>query len=206
MPAKQTRKKVQKEARRVDRRDAERHESLVALQRRNVVLIQAYFRFIFVDIPHMLYGHLQSLIVNRRPTDLAFRHFPYRRVHKGEFARCHPGRILGREGEIFIHDERSLYALDFQAGRDRFAVNFKWMLRISPFAPIEITTVMFRYNPARDGQCMPLRKDWILYMQARTDLLHDQYFVVDLSVGKWVYHFLDAKAAAAFIERIIPSL
>ncbi len=63
MPVKLTRQKVQKEARR-----AARSEALVARQTRCAMLIQVYFRLMFVTIPNDLYTHLQVVLMYRRPT------------------------------------------------------------------------------------------------------------------------------------------
>lgn len=204
MPAKQTRQKVQKEARREARREAERSEALAARQRRFVVLMQMYFRLMFVAIPNDLYTHLQILLRNREPADVAFRHCVYRRVDRATYSLRYPGRVLSREGEVFVFSRHGLEALNLHAGRDRFAMMVEWTLRISPYAPVRIYTVMFRQDPARDGPGLPLQKDWILYMQARTELHHGNS-IYDLSLGKWAYHFYDPEVANAYLERIIPS-
>jgi hypothetical protein len=152
------------------------------------------------------------MIANRRPTDVAFRHFAYRRVHMQDFSRRYPGKVLGREGVVFIFSRSDLYLLNFHAGADRHAVQVEWTHCVSPYAPIRVYTVMFKHEPGRDQTSLteillryPMQKDWILYMQART-AQHYGNSIVDLSVGKWVYHFFDAEEAHAYLEQMIPSL
>ena len=175
-----------------------------------------YLKFVMVHLAHKMYKSLQYLLIWREHGpcgDVSFMHKCYREVNMDEYARRNPGKAVPRIGEITFLS-RPRFELSIKIIKRSPNVSTKqWLLAVSPFSPIQITTVMYEpgklWEPQKtahgtEGRIQVKNSDWILYLQA----LHgpDGPLIVSLSKGRVVMHFYSEVDAARFADRIVPDV
>jgi hypothetical protein len=218
-----TKAKARKEARRAERRSSA-SEALTHIQFRSVLLIQMYFRMMFLIVPHSIYEHLQCLLKEVRHNDMGFTHVSYHRIKRSNKnkveLRCdglvwkstlvdtsHGLQPVRREGAIFSVSEDDLKKYMDRMKTDRECTFLQWKLCVSPYSPRTITTVLITYDRVRDGGHCPPHQDWILYIQA-ADCVHaaSGLSYPKLSRGRTAYHFYSKKACMHFSDSLLPDV
>ena len=206
MPAKLTRKKTQKEARRAARREATNNACEVAkLQNSSAIVIQLFCRFMFLQMPHMIYSRLQYMLFNRRHIDVGFAHISSPRIEKVSFEERYGAGTLGKDGWIFFVTKAQEPYYQARLQKNRNVISLTWGLRISPYAPIKISSMLLQFDPLIDNHT-PLRphKDWVLYVQAADHFLKTGVSFPAASIGRETIHFYGEKRALHFLTPMLP--
>ena len=178
--------------------------------------IIVYLKFVMVHLAHKMYKSLQYLLIWREHGprgDVSFMHTCYREVNMDKYARRNPGKAVPRIGEISFLSRWRFEKTVEMLERSPNVSTKQWLLAVSPFSPIQITTVM--WEPSKllerkktahgtDGRIQVKNSDWILYLQA----LHgpDGPRIVSLSKGRFVMHFYSEVDAARFADHLIPDV
>ena len=199
MPAK-LRKKVQKEARR-ERREA----TELGLRNSKAIVIQIFFRFMFVRIPHLIYEHLQYMMMNKTASDMGFFHVTYPCLDKELFKVRFADQVLDRSGWIYYIPKDKV--AEYQDILKKRHVTFlQWMLSVSPYAPIKISTMLLTYDLLNDNNTKFPHKDWILYMQASDCYLPTGVSFPTASIGRETLHFYGKRGARLFGKPLLPEV
>ena len=103
-------------------------------------------KFVMVHLAHKMYKSLQYLLIWREHGprgDVSFMHTCYREVNMDKYARRNPGKAVPRIGEItFLSRSRFEQSVEMLERSPNVSTK-QWLLAVSPFSPIQITTVMW---------------------------------------------------------------
>jgi hypothetical protein len=170
-----------------------------------------YSKFMLVTIPRILYEKVQRTLIERvhgPDGDAMFTHNSFRDIDPEDFAKNNSGRSPRREGEIFsLSHFQTRNVLVPHINGKRVATCVDWMLAVSPFKPIKITTLLVTAKEKilshRNSTRHP---DWILYVHAFDCVTPDGKSLVELSKGRHAFHFYRERDAIQLMDQVIPDV
>ena len=176
-----------------------------------------YAKYMMVTVPLQVYDNLQCILLERVRGPVPDVLFTLVRCDKLDLEKMDfkPDRRKNRHGVIYSINQKNRGIIARALSFDRIVNIVQWTLSISPFHPIQITTVL--YSDVRgvcfDGSIVPLLHsqtnlpgDWILYVQAFHCKNECGVGFYELSRGARAFHFYDERVAHEWAATFLPEV